>query len=754
MSDQTLEFAISGMTCAGCVSRVERVLASVPGVEHASVNLATERASVRFSATSQPQPNALVQATEKAGYHATLLVRGASLDMSETKNRELSELRRSLLWSTAFTIPLFLIAMLPMLWTPWMDQMMRWLSMTGWNWIMLLLAVPVQFWIGRRFYISGWKSLIALSPDMNALVSIGTTSAFLYSLCVTLRPDWFPEESRHVYFEASAVVITLVLLGRYLESRARGKASASMRSLLQLQPKIARVVRDGTIVDLKIEELAIGDVIEVRPGETLPADGVVLTGTTFVNESMVTGEPMPVSKSAGDTVVGGTTNGNGSIQFRTQAVGKDSTIARIVSFVENAQATKPAIQNVADRVVAYFVPAVLLIALLTAIVWWSVDPEHGLEKSLIHAVSVLIIACPCAMGLAVPTSIMVGTGKGAQLGFLFRTSQALQSLQEVDTVALDKSGTITEGKPRLIELTLLADVDRSQLLGKLARVQEKSEHPLAKSIVEAAKQAGVKSLAFVMEFVAVPGLGVHAKLSDRSIVDIGSSQYMLQLGIDVQSESAKWEHHTLRGESVFFASIDHVLVAVLAVADTIKGSSSEAINELISMGKRIVMVTGDSEQTALSIGGKLGVHSGDVYAGQTPRAKAEVITGLQSRGRTVAFVGDGINDAPALSIANVGVAIGTGTDLAIETADVILMSGDLLALPQAISLSRSVMTNIKQNLAWAFGYNILLIPMAAGLFHPWTNWNLSPVLAALAMSLSSFFVVANSLRLKSWTIRR
>jgi Cu+-exporting ATPase len=357
------------------------------------------------------------------------------------------------------------------------------------------------------------------------------------------------------------------------------------------------------------------------------------------------------------------------------------------------------------------------------------------------------------MGLAVPTSIMVGTGKGAQLGILFRTSQALQSSQEVDTIALDKTGTITEGKPRLIEWIPIGDLERNQLLAKLARVQEKSEHPLAKAIVEAAKQLGTKSLAFVTEFVAIPGLGVHAKLSDRSIVDIGSIQYMSKIGVDVQPESAKWEHYSLLGNSVFFAAIDGALVAVLVVADAIKDSSTKAINELRGMNKKILIITGDSERTALAIAEKLGVPPGDVHVEKTPREKADLIAGLQLQGSKVAFVGDGINDAPALSIANVGVAIGTGTDLAIETADVILMSGDLQTLPKAISLSRSVMTNIKQNLVWAFGYNILLIPMAAGAFQPWTTWGLSPVLAALAMSLSSFFVVANALRLRQWTTR-
>jgi P-type Cu+ transporter len=757
MDRQTVEFAISGMTCAGCVRRVENAVSQVHGVVSTQVNLATERATVKF-APSSDQPIAIVlESIKKAGYQATLIIDGESaLSSIPTHEAKLEDLRSELVFSTVLTVPIFIIAMVPMVWPPMMNQMMRWLPMNSWNWILLALTIPVQFWIGRKFYVLGWQSVRALAPDMNSLVMIGTTAAFVYSLLVTVVPSIIPVQARHVYFESVAVVITLVLLGKYLETRARGHAVASMRTLLELKPKFARVVREGNVFEIEVDAVKVNDVLEVRPGDTIPVDGTVVSGTTFIDESAITGEPMPVSKSVGDPVTGGTINRNGSIQFEAKWVGSQTTLSRIVAFVESAQASKPAVQNLADRIVAYFVPVVLLIAAACAIGWLLLDREHGLENALVHAVAVLIIACPCAMGLAVPTSIMVGTGKAAQIGILFRSGQALQSLHEVKTVAMDKTGTITEGKPRLLELIPTdASTDRYLLLAKLALVQGKSEHPLAKAIVAASKQEPRKTGLAVFRFKAESGFGVEAQLSNGSTVNIGSDIYMKNLGIPIAKTISK-DSQTIEkvvdpGQSIFYAAIDQTLVAELIVSDAIKTSSVEAIRSLQRSGLRVAMITGDRQSTAEFVAAQVGIPQDSIFAQTAPEQKGSVIARLKAIDGKVAFVGDGINDAPALSIADVGVAIGTGTDLAIETSDVILMSGDLMGLPKAIALSRAVMTNIKQNLAWAFGYNLVLIPLAAGVLLPAAGLSLSPVTAAIAMSLSSFCVVMNALRLRRWS---
>jgi Cu+-exporting ATPase len=529
-----------------------------------------------------------------------------------------------------------------------------------------------------------------------------------------------------------------------------------MRTLLELKPKFARVVRQGIVSDIEIDLVKVNDILEVRPGDTIPVDGIVVSGTTFIDESSITGEPMPVSKSVGDSITGGTINGNGSVQFEAKSVGGQTTLAKIVAFVESAQASKPAVQSLADKIVAYFVPVVLFIAFATAIAWLLMDERHGLENAMVHAVAVLIIACPCAMGLAVPTSIMVGTGKAAQLGILFRSGQALQTLHEVKTIAMDKTGTITEGKPRLLELIPIDPLtDRYLLLAKLALVQEKSEHPLARAIVAASKQEPRKTGLAVFRFKAESGLGVEALLSNGSVVHIGSDVYMKHLGISMtefESDISKKDGNILdSGYSIFYAAIDNALTAALVVSDAIRGSSVDAIKSLQHSGLRVVMITGDRQSTANSIAAQVGIPKNSIFAETAPEEKGSIVARLQAADGTVAFVGDGINDAPALSTADVGVAIGTGTDLAIETSDVILMSGDLIGLPKAIALSGAVMTNIKQNLAWAFGYNLVLIPLATGAFQAAAGLSLSPVMAAIAMSLSSFCVVMNALRLRRWS---
>ncbi len=516
-----IEIGVGGMTCAACVRRVENGLRKLPSVVNATVNLATERATVQFDHSPGVDDNRVVQdAILKLGYEPFALE--SMLDSQNKRDTETSHLWKLFLGSTAFTVPLVLIAMVPMLSSSVMNAMMNVMPMERWNWVMLVLAVPVQFYFGSRFLRLGAKSLFSTSPDMNALILLGTLAAFLFSAVVTIFPGWIPEPSRHVYFEASAVVITLVLLGKYLETKSRHQASDAMKLLLNLVPKMATVIRNGRLQSIAVEDVVLNDVLEVRPGSAIAVDGVVVSGSTYIDESMVTGESVPVSKTAGDSVVAGTINGNGSIQFRATAVGADTTLAKIVAFVESAQASKPRIQGIADRVVTYFVPVVLLIALATALMWLFVMPGGSIDKALVHAVAVLIIACPCAMGLAVPTSVMVGTGKAAQQGILFRSTEAIESLSEVDTVAFDKTGTLTVGKPTLSAFHVVPPFEDASLLAQLAIVEARSEHPLAIAVVEAAKEKKLLTTLEVTDFLAIAGSGIEARLSNGDQVLVGS----------------------------------------------------------------------------------------------------------------------------------------------------------------------------------------------------------------------------------------
>ncbi len=750
IAEQPVEIGVGGMTCAACVRRVEIGLRKIPTVVDASVNLATERASVRFDHDPEHgDVEAVRNAIANLGYEPVDLTVARDPHSPDDHDVETSRLWRMFLGSASFTIPIVILAMAPMVSGRIMDLMMRWLSMEQWNWIMLGLTIPVQFWFGVRFLRLGAKSLFSTSPDMNSLILLGTMAAFTYSTFVTVVPQWIPQASRHVYFEASAVVITLILLGKFLETKSRHQASDAMKVLLNLVPKMATVIRDGAAISIPAEDVLLNDLLEVRPGSAIAVDGVVVSGSTYIDESMVTGESVPVAKLAGDEVVAGTINGNGSIQFRATAIGADTTLAKIVAFVESAQASKPRIQGIADRVVAYFVPAVLLIALFTALAWLFVMPSGSIDQALIHAVAVLIIACPCAMGLAVPTSVMVGTGKAAQQGILFRSTDAIESLSQVELIAFDKTGTLTVGKPQLSLFHVLPPFSEGNLLSQLAVVEQRSEHPLATAVVEAAAN-GQKSSLTINSFNAIAGAGVEAQLSNGDRVLIGSEKMMREQGIDVTPYDAQVADAMSDGSGYFFAAVNSSLAALMVVSDPIKPSTPNAVERLKQTGFEVALISGDNERTALSIADRCGIPSKMVYAEVRPNDKADVVQTLRRGGRRVAFVGDGLNDAPALTIADVGIAMGTGTDLAIESADVIAMSGDIQNIPRAISLSRAVMLNIKQNLAWAFGYNILLIPIATGLLKPMTGLSLSPIVAGLAMSLSSVFVVSNALRLRSW----
>lgn len=748
---QSIEIGVKGMTCAACVRRVETGLRKIPSVVEASVNLATERAAVRFEHIPGSDDVAKVRsAIVKLGYEPIEMTKARQVDEKDGQDLEATHLWQMFLGAAVCTVPILVIAMVPMLSSHVMNAMMDWLSMQQWNWVMLGLAIPVQFFFGGRFLRLGMKSLFSTSPDMNSLILLGTMAAFSYSVVVTVAPHLVPAQSRHVYFEASAVVIALVLLGKFLETKSRHQASDAMKMLLKLVPKMATVVRNGEPVSIPAEEVLLNDLVEVRPGSAIAVDGVVVSGSTYIDESMVTGESIPVAKEAGDQVVAGTINGNGSIQFRATAIGADTTLAKIVAFVEAAQASKARIQGIADRVVAYFVPVVLAIALYTALAWLFVMPGGTLDQALIHAVAVLIIACPCAMGLAVPTSVMVGTGKAAQHGLLFRSTDAIESLSNVDLIAFDKTGTLTVGKPHLSELHVLPPFSEESLLPQLAAVEQRSEHPLAAAVVEAALHRSRTTIHSITSFNAIAGSGVEAELSNGDRVLIGSEKLMNERKIDVSPFNLQAADAMADGSGIFYAAVNDALAALLVVSDPIKPTTPEAIEKLKQNKFQIALISGDNERTALSIADRCGISSSQVFAEVRPNDKASVLQTLKQRGHRIAFVGDGLNDAPALTIADVGVAMGTGTDLAIESADVIAMSGDLLNIPRAIRLSRSVMSNIRQNLAWAFGYNILLIPIATGLLRPMTGLSLSPIVAGLAMSLSSFFVVTNALRLRSW----
>ncbi|GGL80985.1 ATPase [Deinococcus aerolatus] len=747
-----LSFPVEGMTCAACVGRVERGLQKAEGVLSASVNLATERANVTYlpAATS---PAALKQAVRDAGYdvpdEATEAESRLDADRAR-KAEEIAALRRSVILAAAFSIPLFIVAMLPMVW-PALD---RWLmdrvGMQTLNWVMLALAAPVQFGPGLRFYRSGWAALRHRSPDMNTLVMLGTSAAFGYSLLVTLAPGLFPAGSAHVYYEASGVVITLILLGKLFEALAKGRSSEAMRTLLALQPNVARVQRDGGVVEVPADDVRVGDHVLVRSGERLPVDGEVVDGSSYVDESMLTGESVPVQKTAGAKVTGGTVNGTGALTFRATGVGADTALSRIIRMVEDAQASRPPIQGLADRVVAVFVPVVLVIAAVTFAVWMFIGGEGALANALVHTVAVLIIACPCAMGLATPVSIMVGSGRAAQMGVLFRSGAALEGLGAAQVVAVDKTGTVTQGRPEVTEVVAQGQWQQmeSELLRLTAAAESSSEHPLARAIERAAlgEENNVNALSPATDFQAIPGYGVQATV-DGKRVEVGAARYMARLGLELGDLEGQADTLAQRGRTPVFVAVDGELAGLLGVADPVRTGSVEAIRTLQGQGTEVAMITGDTRATAQAVAAEVGVSR--VLAEVLPEGKSDAVQELQAGGRKVAFVGDGINDAPALARADVGVAIGTGTDVAVETADVILMSGDLRGVPNAIALSRATLRNIRVNLFWAFAYNILLIPVAAGVLSAW-NITLSPVLAAAAMGLSSVFVLSNALRLRGF----
>ncbi|ELT51228.1 heavy metal translocating P-type ATPase [Brucella intermedia] len=746
-----VELSIDGMTCASCVGRVERALKALDGVSDATVNLATERATVRGSV----DVSTLVKAIADVGYEARPIggtsnaqSQAETDDRAERKEAEQRELKRDFALAAALTVPVFLLEMGSHV-IPGVHGLIEATIGMQNNWyIQFVLTTIVLFVPGIRFYEKGFPALGRLAPDMNSLVAVGTIAAYGYSLVATFAPGLLPAGTINVYFEAAAVIVTLILLGRLLEARAKGRTSEAIKRLVGLQAKTARVRQDGKTVDMPIEAVAAGSIIEVRPGERVPVDGEVVEGESYVDESMITGEPIPVSKSIGSELVGGTINQKGALAFRATAVGGDTVLSQIIRMVEEAQGSKLPIQALVDKVTMYFVPTVFAVAALTFAAWMYFGPSPALTFALVNAVAVLIIACPCAMGLATPTSIMVGTGRGAELGVLFRKGEALQLLKDAKVVAVDKTGTLTEGKPALTDLELAAGFDRTKVLAAVAAVEAKSEHPIARAIVDAAQAEGL-NVPEVSTFESVTGFGVKAEVNGER-VEIGADRYMAELGHDVSGFASTASRLGDEGKSPLYAAIGGKLAAVIAVADPIKETTPAAIKALHDLGLKVAMITGDNARTAKAIAARLGID--EVVAEVLPDGKVDAIRRLKAEHGKVAFVGDGINDAPALAEADVGLAIGTGTDIAIEAADVVLMSGSLQGVPNAIALSKATIGNIRQNLFWAFAYNTALVPVAAGLLYPAYGILLSPVFAAGAMALSSVFVLGNALRLRTFKI--
>jgi P-type Cu+ transporter len=740
-----LTLSVGGMHCASCVGRVERALQSAPGVSAASVNLASARAYVRLAAPDT-DIEAVVGAIRSAGFEAEpLLDTPAQADReAEARADEERSLRRSVQVSALLTLPIFLLEMGAHLLAPFADWLQATVGTRAPHLLFFALATGVQFGPGLRFYRTGWPALARGAPDMNSLVMLGSSAAWAYSVVAVFFAGLLPEGTANVYFEASAVIITLILAGRYMEARARGRASDAIRRLISLQPRIARISRNGKLLEAPIERVKVGDQVLVRPGEQVPVDGVVVEGSSWVDESMVSGEPLPVEKGPGAEVVGGTLNGSGAFSYRATRVGAETVLARIVRMVERAQAAKLPIQALVDRVTRVFVPVVIAVALLTFAAWLLFGPPPALTFALVNAVAVLIIACPCAMGLATPTSIMVGTGKAAELGLLFRKGDALQSLRDIDTVVLDKTGTLTLGAPALTLFRPAPGFAPEPTLALIAAVESRSEHPVAAAIVAGARERGVTP-AEPEEFVAVPGLGATARIDGHQVA-VGAQRYMERLRVDVSAFGGEAGTLADQGGTPLYAAIDGRAAALVAVTDPLKDSARPAVAALHALGLRVAMLTGDDRRTAEAVARAAGVD--EVHAELLPDGKVQKLQALQAAGRRIAFVGDGINDAPALAQADVGIAIGTGTDIAIESAELVLMSGDLRKLPTAVALSAATLRNIRQNLFWAFAYNAALIPVAAGLLYPAFGLLLSPMLAALAMALSSVCVVSNALRLK------
>jgi P-type Cu+ transporter len=737
---ERITLPVRGMHCAACVNKVEGALTSVPGVDQASVNLATERATVTYD-PARADLDALRRAVDAAGYELaepTTAPAGGGDAEREERERELRATRLRFIVGAVLSTPVLFGGMADLF--PWVPAWLR-------NpWVLLILSTPVQFWVGWPFHRDFLRDLGHRSTSMSTLVSIGANAAYFYSLAVTLWPHAFPVHGAMTYYETAAVVITLVTLGRWLEARARGRTSDAIRRLVSLAPRTARVFRNGGEVDVPTEAVLVDDSIRIRPGERIPVDGVVTEGASTVDESMLTGESVPVEKAPGSKVAAGTVNRTGSFVFRATAVGSETTLARIIRLVEEAQGSRAPIQRLADRVVAVFVPIVLVLAALTFGAWLLFGPEPRVAMALTTAVAVLVIACPCAMGLATPTAIMVATGRGAEAGVLIKSAAALEVLHGTDTIVFDKTGTLTVGRPEVTDVITAPGATEDDVLALAAAAEQGSEHPLGEAIVRRAKERGVP-MPPVAEFTSIPGQGIDALVPDGRIL-LGNRVLMEARGIDIGAFADRIAALQAEGKTVVYLAFAGRILGLFAAADVLKPDAAATVARLRRLGLEVIMLTGDHRRTAEAIARQAGIER--VLAEVLPEDKARQVGRLRQEGRMVAMVGDGINDAPALARADVGIAMGSGTDVAIEAADVTLMRGDLGGVVDAIDLSRRTIRIVKENLVWAFGYNVVLIPVAAGVLYPLAGILMSPILSGAAMAFSSVSVVTNSLRLKRW----
>lgn len=756
-NNKKIELTVHGMTCAACSKAVERVTKKLDGVEDSSVNIATEKAIITYDPT-KVRLSQITKAIEKAGYEPITEENKETVDEDQKrKDKERNTLFRKFIVAICFAIPLFYIAMGPMVpkpFGPWPvpNIISPETNIINYALIQIVLVVPIML-VGYKFYINGFKSLFHGSPNMDTLVAIGTSSAFIYSLYTTINlirnagvsMEMHMSHHHQLYFESAGIIIALILLGKFLESRSKGKTSEAIKKLMGLQPKTATIMVDDKEVEVSIDEVLEGDIVVVKPGEKIPVDGKIVFGHTSIDESMLTGESMPVEKTVGDSVTGASINKNGLIRFEATKVGKDTALAQIIKLVEDAQGTKAPIAKLADTVAGYFVPAVITIAVISALLWAIIGKENTTFVLTIF-ISVLVIACPCALGLATPTAIMVGTGKGAENGILIKSSVALELAHKVNTVIFDKTGTITEGKPKVTEIITYGDYDEDYLLKLAASAEKGSEHPLGEAIVRYAEEKNM-NLINVEKFNSVTGKGINAVIDNKK-VNLGNVKMMEDLNISLDIVENKYEELAKQGKTPMFISIENELAGIIAVNDVVKESSKRAVELLHNLGIKVAMVTGDNKNTADAIAKQVGIDI--VLAEVLPQDKSNEVKKLQAEGNFVAMVGDGINDAPALAAADIGIAIGNGTDVAIESADIVLMKNDLMDVPTAIKLSKDTIRNIKQNLFWAFGYNTIGIPVAAGVLYIFGGPLLNPMIAAAAMSLSSVSVVSNALRLRKF----
>jgi P-type Cu+ transporter len=772
MSTDTATIPVSGMTCAACSARVQRTLQKTPGVTAANVNLMTGSATVDFDPVATT-PDRLVEAIRATGYGAELPSEDVSAEellgtQDELRAEEISGLRRKFAVSVVAAVLTMLLGlplaamssgtmadplmnlMLPLVGgmrqlAPWIDQV----SADTWRYLLLVITLPVVGWAGRHFYTRAWAAFRHHSADMNTLIAVGTGAAFLFSLVVTLADDWLMARGiePQVYYEAVTWIIALVLLGNLLEARAKGRTSGALRRLIGLRPATARVFRGGQEEEIPLSLLQVGDEVVVRPGERIPADGAILEGSSYVDESMLTGEPVPVFRGPGDRVIGATMNRNGAFHFSVMRVGADTVLSQIIRLVQQAQGSKAPIQRLADRISAVFVPVVILIAVVTFVAWLILGPPPAFLRGLVAAVTVLIISCPCAMGLAVPTAVMVSTGRGAELGVLIKRGETLENTQRIDSVVLDKTGTVTEGRPAVQSLHLASgsDLDETGVLQLAASVERWSEHPLAEAIVAEAERLGVAGRE-VIDFEARTGRGVVGVVEGRRVA-VGNVALMLELGVDPAPLQIQSDQLAREGRTAVYVAVDDQLVALISVADPIRPTSREAVSRLKRLGLEVVLLTGDDRRTAEAVARAVEIEN--VIAEVLPDGKLEAVRRIQGQGKAVALVGDGLNDAPALAQADIGIAMGSGVDVAVDAADIVLMRSDLLGVVDAISLSRRTMRVIRQNLFWAFVYNVIGIPVAAGALYPAFGLLLTPAMAAAAMAASSVSVVSNSLRLRN-----